>query len=388
MSRTLRSDSRLVVKRKGRTGTRSLTFPHHPVPKCLACLILALFLFRRTYTVETRKVLFKEEVVDAYLFDILAVTESRIRATRRGVSQQQYFPPADQHCSLSLGEVKLMRWDKRHLVCYDRDYARIFQRAGSLQGVNLLVCDQDCVRSPRHVFTVAKSRSIENAVNRTVTLLPLNTGRHFRNVPAALRDGLTYEKKLPVAIWRGSTTGLCWDVPLNEKMAADRTECARRNLVTTWAKKGFDNIDIGLTNIVQLSKKMESKYSSFVKKEMPIHDILQHRYIISVEGNDVATNLKWALASNSVVFMPPPTRESIILESKLSPWIHYVPLLHNFSDLQVKIKYCDDNPLVCQNISSTATKFMLPFSTRSNIFSLGARILEAFLIEMKGLGVF
>ena len=69
-------------------------------------------------------------------------------------------------------------------------------------------------------------------------------------------------------------------------------------------------------------------------------------------------------------------------------FIHYVPLLHNFSDLQVKIKYCDDNPLVCQNISSTATKFMLPFSTRSNIFSLGARILEAFLIEMKGLGVF
>ena len=175
---------------------------------------------------------------------------------------------------------------------------------------------------------------------------------------------------------------------MGEKMAAERTECARRNLVTTWATKGFDNIDIGLTNIVQLSKKIESKYSSLVKKEMSIHDMLQYRYIISVEGNDVATNLKWALASNSVVFMPPPTRESIILESTLYPWIHYVPLSHDFSDLQVKIKYCDDNPLVCQNISSTATKFMLPFSTRSNIFSLGARILEAFVTEMKGLGIF
>lgn len=388
MPRSLHSYSRLALKHKGRTGIQSLVFFHHAVLKCLACSIVAFVLLCRTYTAETRNVLFKEEVMDAYLLDRLAVTESRIRATRRGVFQQQYFPLADQRCSLSLGEVKLMRWDKRHLVCYGRDYARLFQRADSLQGVNLLVCDQDCVRSPRHVFTVAKSRPIENAVNRTVTLLPLNVGRHFRNVPAALRDGFTYKKKLPVAIWRGSTTGLCWDLPMGEKMAAERTECARRNLVTTWATKGFDNIDIGLTNIVQLSKKIESKYSSLVKKEMSIHDMLQYRYIISVEGNDVATNLKWALASNSVVFMPPPTRESIILESTLYPWIHYVPLSHDFSDLQVKIKYCDDNPLVCQNISSTATKFMLPFSTRSNIFSLGARILEAFVTEMKGLGIF
>jgi hypothetical protein len=344
MRSTRRSYLRSPVKGKYRTGTSS-TRIHRHVSARLAFSVCALVVFCRTYGRKTGPFLFKERFVEARLFDKLAISESRIRATRQGVLQQQYFPLADNHCSRSLGEVKLVLWNKRHRVCYDRDFARIFQTTKYFQGANLLVCDQDCVHSPRHVFTVAKSRSIENAANRTVTLLPLNVGRHFKHVLTALRDRVSYEKKLPIAMWRGTTTGLCWDLPLDEKIAAERTECARRNLVTTWAKKGFDNIDIGLTNIVQFSKKIASKYSSFVKKEMSIHDMLQYRYIISVEGNDVATNLKWALTSNSVVLMPPPTRESIILESTLYPWIHYVPLLHDLSDLQEKITFCDTNPL-------------------------------------------
>jgi len=206
-------------------------------------------------------------------------------------------------------------------------------------------------------------------------------------VPMALRDRLSYEEKLPVAIWRGSTTGACWELPANEKVDATRKECARRNLVTAWSGKKPGNIDVGLTKLVQLSREMENRYTLLMKKEISVQDMLRYRYIISVEGNDVATNLKWALASNSVVFMPPPTRESIILESNLRPWIHYVPVLHDFTDLTMKIEYCDNNPLVCQNISLAATSFMLPFATRSYIFILGAQVLEAFVEMMKNIGV-
>lgn len=389
MRSTRRSYSRSPVKGKYRTGTLSTRIHRHvSASLALAFSVCALVSFCHTYGRKTRPFLFNEGFVEARLFDKIAISESRIRATRQGVRQQQYYPLADNHCSRSLGEVKLVLWNKRHRVCYDRDFARIFQKTKYFQGVNLLVCDQDCVHSPRHVFTLAKSRSIENAANRTVTLLPLNVGRHFKHVLTALRDRVSYEKKLPIAMWRGVTTGLCWDSPVNEKIPAERSECARRNLVVTWAGKGFGNIDVGLTQIVQLSEDMASKYGSLAKREMSIHDMLRYRYIISVEGNDVATNLKWALTSNSVVLMPPPTRESIILESTLHPWIHYVPLLHDLSDLQEKIAFCDINPLTCQNISLAATKFMLPFSTRSDIFLLGGHILETFVTEMKSMGVF
>jgi len=203
----------------------------------------------------------------------------------------------------------------------------------------------------------------------------------------ALRDRLSYDEKFPVAIWRGSTTGACWELPASVKVDMTRKECARRNLVAAWSGKQLRNIDVGLTKLVQLSREMENKYTLLMKKEISVQNMLRYRYIISVEGNDVATNLKWALASNSVVFMPPPTRESIILESNLRPWIHYVPLLHDFTDLTMKIKYCDDNPLICQNISLSATKFMLPFATASNIFMLGGQVFEAFVEMMKNIGV-
>ena len=365
-------------------------FSLRTIQKCLAGLCLFFFLLHRVCAKRlenSRAVTVAKTFVDNCLLNVLAITESRIQATRQGLHEAAYFPLADERCSLSLGQVKLLRWEKRHLVCYSRDYARIFQRMTSFQGCDLLICDQDCVHSPRQVFTVAKSRSIESAENRTVTLLPLNVGRHFKHVPMALRDRLSYDEKFPVAIWRGSTTGACWELPASVKVDMTRKECARRNLVAAWSGKQSRNIDVGLTKLVQLSREMENKYTLLMKKEISVQNMLRYRYIISVEGNDVATNLKWALASNSVVFMPPPTRESIILESNLRPWIHYVPLLHDFTDLTMKIKYCDDNPLICQNISLSATKFMLPFATASNIFMLGGQVFEAFVEMMKNIGV-
>ena len=44
-------------------------------------------------------------------------------------------------------------------------------------------------------------------------------------------------------------------------------------------------------------------------REIKLRSELIPRYALSLEGNDVATNLKWLLASNSVVVMPSPTME-------------------------------------------------------------------------------
>ena len=49
-----------------------------------------------------------------------------------------------------------------------------------------------------------------------------------------------------------------------------------------------------------------------------------HRW--QLEGNDVATQLKFALRSNSVVVMPPPKWENFLLHGLLKPWVHFVPV--------------------------------------------------------------
>ena len=82
-----------------------------------------------------------------------------------------------------------------------------------------------------------------------------------------------------------------------------------------------------------------------------------YRYLISVEGNDVATGLKWMLYSNSVVFMPPPTLETKFREGSLVPWLHYIPLAEDFTDLIKKIEFCDNRIFICQKVSEMATEF-------------------------------
>ena len=110
-----------------------------------------------------------------------------------------------------------------------------------------------------------------------------------------------------------------------------------------------------------------------------------HRYHLSLEGNDVATDLKWKLASGSLVLMPPPTKEGWLMEGRLQPWIHYVPL-DSPEDVDVKLRWCRDNqpavqvrmpprpaapalptshipllPLLVQAIVANATQFMHQF---------------------------
>ena len=75
-----------------------------------------------------------------------------------------------------------MLWNKLSSMCwYGNDYLRSMRRVPrNYRMHNFLICDRDCRKSPLDVFTLAKSRSIEPDSDRTVTLLPLNIGRHFK----------------------------------------------------------------------------------------------------------------------------------------------------------------------------------------------------------------
>jgi hypothetical protein len=62
-----------------------------------------------------------------------------------------------------------------------------------------------------------------------------------------------------------------------------------------------------------------------VGEKVRINYLLEFKGIIMIEGNDVASGLKWALLSQSVVLMPPPKHTSWAMEELLQPWVvsHY-----------------------------------------------------------------
>ena len=56
---------------------------------------------------------------------------------------------------------------------------------------------------------------------------------------------------------------------------------------------------------------------------MTLYDHLYYKYM-ALEGNDVASNLKWVMSSNSIAVMPRPTCETWYMEGKLIPNYHYI----------------------------------------------------------------
>ena len=104
------------------------------------------------------------------------------------------------------------------------------------------------------------------------------------------------------------------------------------------------------------------------------------RYVISVEGNDVATNLKWAMASNSVVIMPLPRVESYFGEGQLIPNIHFVPVKHDFSNLVDQIEICEKRSDKCRSVAVAGRQFALRrLKSLDELYEEGSLVLERHL---------
>jgi hypothetical protein len=82
-----------------------------------------------------------------------------------------------------------------------------------------------------------------------------------------------------------------------------------------------------------------------------------HRYLLSLEGNDIASNLAWMLGHNSVVVMPPPQWETFLLQGLLRPWVHYVPV-HSPADVPHVLSWMRANEAACLQIIANANAWV------------------------------
>lgn len=155
-----------------------------------------------------------------------------------------------------------------------------------------------------------KSRPIAGE-NRNGVLLKLNKVRHFTFV----KDDVPFEQKKDMLVWRGKAGVI------------GRVEFVRKYF-------GNPLFDIGQTNPPDASGQTE-----WQKGYMSIADQLLYKCILSIEGFDVASNLKWIMSSNSLCFMKKPRYETWFMEGRLIPGIHYVEVRDDYGDLEEKVRY-------------------------------------------------
>jgi hypothetical protein len=210
-------------------------------------------------------------------------------------------------------------------------------------------------------------------------LLDLNHERHWGALSEVPMRDIPFQAKAVKLRWRGVSTGKC----------DAHVENSRMMLCKKWFSSSDARIDVGFNEVVQNC----TAAHEYVKRKMDMKELLEAKYILVVNGNDKASGLNWALASESVPFMVEPDIESWLLESSLKAWEHYVPVQPDFSDLSSQIDWAENNADEAKRIAKAGQNYMRQFGTtlaeRKAEKMIQAAILTAYLdrVEIKTGGV-
>ncbi|MYL23704.1 lipopolysaccharide A protein [Halomonas alkaliantarctica] len=195
--------------------------------------------------------------------------------------------------------------------------------------------------------TLLKSRPITET-NAHSVLLKLNRIRHYFFVD----DPVPYDQKNNQMVWRGA--------------------CHRPH------RQAFVNQfhDHPLCNVGDSHPKFKDK--PWHRGFMSLSEQLQYKFILSIEGNDVATNLKWIMGSNSLCFMTKPKYETWFMEGALIPGHHFVELADDYSDLAAKVQYYIDHPDEAKSIVRNANAYVASFMDKRREHLIGLLVMQKY----------
>ena len=110
----------------------------------------------------------------------------------------------------------------------------------------------------------------------------------------------------------------------------------------------------------------------WIKPKISIGEHLKNKFILSLEGNDVATNLKWIMSSNSIAVSPPLKMETWYMEGTLKPDEHFIGIDENYENLEEKLQYYIDHEDEALEIIRNAKEYRAQFNDKNveNLISL------------------
>ncbi|RFC55888.1 glycosyl transferase family 90 [Brumimicrobium aurantiacum] len=195
--------------------------------------------------------------------------------------------------------------------------------------------------------TLVKARPIDGN-NANSVLFKLNKNRHFNWV----NDNLKFTDKKDLMVWRGG---------------------AYLELRKSFVKKFYNH---PLCNVKQTNRPVEDL--PWQGDFLSIQEQLKYKFIFCPEGNDVATNLKWVMSSNSLCLMPKPKYETWFMEGTLKAGVHYVEVKSDYSDLEEKILYYSKNSAEAEQIISNAHAHVNRFKNENLEDLLCLKVLEKY----------
>ena len=225
-------------------------------------------------------------------------------------------------------------FDKLEMSTKDAQYPVFYGEMGDTSPIS-------CIRKSR---TTEDMRSI---------IYNFRSIRHTDPCFEVRRKDIPWAAKNNDVIWRGATTG--------------------KEHREKFVQKYFDQYDVAFSTV-----KQKPNLAPYKKDRVSIAKQLTYKYIVSLEGNELPSNRRWTLASNSVPIMPKPKWHSWIMEEKLEPYVHYLELNDDLSNLEELLNWARENDEKCREIALNGKQFMAQFLDLENDLKVQKLLLEEF----------
>ncbi len=181
-----------------------------------------------------------------------------------------------------------------------------------------------------------------------------------------------WKKKIPVAVFRGASTGCGTTIETNPRLKIAHLSSLQR-------KDQYGNLylDAGITDWNLRPRKMKHcKYLqtieidtlpfSLVPKLTPEQQS-EFKYLIHIQGHVSAFRLSLEMNMGSVILLVE-SQYHLWFFNKLEPYKHYVPVKGDLSDIYEKIDWCKQNDEQCQEIVKNCRQFYSTHLSKDAIF--------------------
>jgi hypothetical protein len=189
----------------------------------------------------------------------------------------------------------------------------------------------DVTHIPEIPFIVKSRPILGNNMNSV--LLKLDKVRHF----IFIQDKLKFGEKSNKLIFRGKVDNKPHRIAFMDKY--------------------FDHPMCDLGNITN----KDTSPPEWTIEKCTLYDHLKYKFVLALEGNDVASNLKWIMSSNSIAVMPKPKFETWFMEGKLIANHHYIEIKEDYSNLEPRLNYYIENPEKASIIIENANEYVSQF---------------------------
>ena len=180
-----------------------------------------------------------------------------------------------------------------------------------------------------------------------------------------------WRERLPIAFWRGASTGIQALTPRPDLPKTCVTNCVVRAWMSQTTRCSLNRSGSGRDEKAMIQIKQNLMQAGLLAPHCPAWMFGLHRFLIEIDGNVNSWGLLWKLLSGGCVLKVESLRRRWY-HHRLKRYVHFIPISKDLSNLEAQLSWCHTNQEQCEQIANNGR-----ILAEQEVKSLGQSVIEA-----------